>query len=314
MSKKETKTKASKIIDIIFTIIIIFITIKLFGIYKQNYFNEFTKAEFNQGISKFSRDKEITYSYDYSYKIESPSFNDAVFYKEIDVKPNTPYKLSCMVRTENVEKEEEKSNSGAQIAIIDTRECSKSITGTNDWQKLEFIFDSKNRDKIKIGFRLGGNDSNSKGKVWFSDFKLEEGIKDESTNWQMACFIIKNVDVTLENQNIKLSMSFDDINDMKNNAKRFENSINSLSNKSMSAECDIYEIDIPVRTVTYSEEFGYYLDPLDVKDIIGEYLNNKEYDYIFVAVKLGDLSQNLEIPVYDWIGLRKYGFKWNRIF
>lgn len=312
MSKK--KTRISKIIDIVFTIIIIFIIIKIFGIYKQYYYNDFTKAEYNQGISKFSRDKEITYSYDYSYKIESSSFNDAIFYKEIEVKPNTPYRLSCMVKTDQVENEKEKSNSGAQIAIVDTRECSNSIIGTNDWQKLEFIFDSKNREKIQIGFRLGGNDSNSKGTAWFSDFKLEEGTKDDSTNWEMACFIIKNVDVTLKNQNIKLSMSVDDINDMKNNVKRFENSINTLSNNGMSAECDIYEINTPVKTVTYSEEFGYYLDPLDVKDLISKYLDNKEYDYIFVAVKLGDLSQNLEIPVYDWIGLRKYGFKWNRIF
>ena len=81
---------------------------------------------------------------------------------------------------QNIESENGKNDSGAQISILNTTECSESVIGTSDWQKLEFIFDSKNRDEIEIGFRLGGNESNSKGTVWFSDFKLEKGIKSKS--------------------------------------------------------------------------------------------------------------------------------------
>ena len=51
-----------------------------------------------------------------------------------------------------------------------------------------------------------------------------------------------------------------------------------------------------------------------VEDIITPYLDKKEYDYIFVAVRLGDLDKNIEIPIYDWIGLRRNGFTWNRVF
>ena len=76
-----------------------------------------------------------------------------------------------------------KNNGGAQISIVDSVESSKSIVGTNDWQELEFLFDSKNRDTLEIGFRLGGNGTNSKGIAWFSDFKLEEGIKNKSNNY-----------------------------------------------------------------------------------------------------------------------------------
>ena len=54
-------------------------------------------------ISKFLRDNDVKYSKHDSYKIESPDYNDAVFYKEVEVKPNTPYKVTCMVKTENVE-------------------------------------------------------------------------------------------------------------------------------------------------------------------------------------------------------------------
>ena len=308
------KNIGSKITNIVFAIVVLVILSKLYGLYKTYNFNGFTKAEYNVGNSKFTRDKEITYTYDYSYKIESKNYNDAIFYKKIKVKPNTPYKITCMVKTENVENEKEKFNSGAQISIADTVECSESIVGTNDWQELEFIFDSKNREEIEIGFRLGGNESNGKGTAWFSDFKLEQGVKDESSNWNIACFIMKNVDVSIDNKELELNMSLSDIQNMKTNMERFKKSANILSNGKMRVDYDIYEIDEPVTTVTYSEEFAYYLDPADVQKIIEKYLEKEEYDYIFVTVRLGDMDENIEIPVNDWIGLRRNGFRRNRIF
>ena len=69
-----------------------------------------------------------------------------------------------MVKTENVISENGKNNAGAQIAIADTVECSESIVGTTEWQKLEFIFDSKNREEIEIGFRLGRKRNKLQGK------------------------------------------------------------------------------------------------------------------------------------------------------
>jgi len=311
MAKKDIGTKIG---NIIFTIIVLVILSTLYGVYKTYTFNGFTKAEYNMGLSKFTRDKNVTSSYDYSYKIQSQNYNDAIFYKKIKVEPNTPYKLTCMVKTENVENEKEKVNSGAQISIADTTECSESIVGTTDWQELEFIFDSKDREEIDIGFRLGGNESNTKGIAWFSDFKLEKGIKDNSNNWNVACFIMKNVDVNVDEQKLQLNMSLSDIDNMKSNMERFKESANVLSNGKMTVDYDIYEIDEPVTTVTYSEEFAYYLDPKDVNNIIRPYLDKEEYDYIFVAVRLGDIEDNIEIPVNDWIGLRRNGFKWNRFF
>ncbi len=308
------KNRGTKIVNIIFTVIVLIIIYKLCGVYKTYSYAEFTKAEYNMGVTKFSRDKDVTYNYDYSYKVESRNFNDAMFYKKINIKQNTPYKLSCMVKTENVETENGKSNGGVQISILNSTECSESITETNDWQKLEFIFDSKDRETIEIGFRLGGNENRAKGTVWFSDFKLEEGIKDNSNNWNMACFIVKNLDVNIDNKNVKLSMSLNEIEKMKINMERFKTSMKELSNNKMTVDYDIYEINQPIKTITYSDDYGYYLDPSDVQDALKEYLDKEEYDYIFVATKLGDDYENIEIPVYDWIGLRSNGFTWNRIF
>ena len=312
MSKKSV---GSKISNIIFTIIVIFVIYKLLGLYKVYYFNDFTKAEQTLGITKFTRDNKIKYSDNYSYKIESDQFNDAIFYKTINVKKNTPYKLTCMVKTKDVENVSKKNNGGAHISIVNSVEASKYISGTEDWQKLEFIFDSKNRDTIEIGFRLGGNDTNSKGTAWFSDFKLEEGIKTNSNNWNVACFIMKNIDTQLsDGQKLKLSMELKDVESVKSNMQRFAVACKDLSEGQMTAQYDVYEIEEPIKTITYSEEYGYYVDSADVEDIIIPYLNKKEYDYIFVAVRLGDLDKNIEIPIYDWIGLRRNGFTWYRLF
>ena len=312
MSKKSV---GSKISNIIFTIIVIFVIYKLLGLYKVYYFNDFTKAEQTLGITKFTRDNKIKYSDNYSYKIESDQFNDAIFYKTINVKKNTPYKLTCMVKTKDVENSSKKNNGGAHISIVNSVEASKYISGTEDWQELEFIFDSKNRDTIEIGFRLGGNDTNSKGTAWFSDFKLEEGIKTNSNNWNVACFIMKNIDTQLsDGQKLKLSMELKDVESVKSNMQRFAVACKDLSEGQMMAQYDVYEIEEPIKTITYSEEYGYYVDSADVEDIITPYLNKKEYDYIFVAVRLGDLDKNIEIPIYDWIGLRRNGFTWYRLF
>ena len=312
MSKKSV---GSKISNIIFTIIVIFVIYKLLGLYKVYYFNDFTKAEQTLGITKFTRDNKIKYSDNYSYKIESDQFNDAIFYKTINVKKNTPYKLTCMVKTKDVENVSKKNNGGAHISIVNSVEASKYISGTEDWQELEFIFDSKNRDTIEIGFRLGGNETNSKGTAWFSDFKLEEGIKTNSNNWNVACFIMKNIDTQLsDGQKLKLSMELKDVESVKSNMQRFAVACKDLSEGQMTAQYDVYEIEEPIKTITYSEEYGYYVDSADVEDIITPYLNKKEYDYIFVAVRLGDLDKNIEIPIYDWIGLRRNGFTWYRLF
>ena len=312
MSKKSV---GSKISNIIFTIIVIFVIYKLLGLYKVYYFNDFTKAEQTLGITKFTRDNKIKYSDNYSYKIESDQFNDAIFYKTINVKKNTPYKLTCMVKTKDVENVSKKNNGGAHISIVNSVEASKYISGTEDWQELEFIFDSKNRDTIEIGFRLGGNETNSKGTAWFSNFKLEEGIKTNSNNWNVACFIMKNIDTQLsDGQKLKLSMELKDVESVKSNMQRFAVACKDLSEGQMTAQYDVYEIEEPIKTITYSEEYGYYVDSADVEDIIIPYLNKKEYDYIFVAVRLGDLDKNIEIPIYDWIGLRRNGFTWYRLF
>lgn len=295
--------KTNIIKNFIFFVGIVIICVMTYNFYKTYYYNDFYKAEYNQGISRFLRDNEIKFDNTRSYKIESPSYNDACFYKEVEVEPNTPYKISCMVKTENVENEDNIADSGAQIFLVETVEHSEVIKGTTDWRKLEFMFYSKEESILKVGFRLGGDEANSKGTAWFSNFKLEKGLNNQDTNWNMACFIFNSIDVAVDNSNIQLSMNLRDKEQMKENMERFSISCNKLSENRMSVTYDIYEIDEPITSLTYSETYGYYVGPDNVKDLIYNYLKKDKYDYIFTIVRLGNEKENIEIPTYEWIGL-----------
>lgn len=303
------KNKVSSLVYIIIMLIIIYI---LFGIYKTYYFNGFIKAETTVGISEFKRDKNVKYSDEWSYKIDSPTQNDAAFYKEIEVEPHTPYRLTCMVKTENVVPSEINTDGGACISIIEAPEISRSITGTNDWQELELMFNSNSRTSIKIGCRLGGNSGTAQGTAWFSNFKLEKGLNSTDSNWNVACFIFENTDVEIDGQNMKFSLSSSEIDAVKSDMKNFQNSCKRMSENKMTISYQIYSIEEPLTTISYSDEHGYYFDPYDVNKVIENTVLENNYDYIFIVAKMG--NNDKEIAVENWVGLRKYGLIWNRFF
>jgi len=314
---KENKKKEI-LINIFFILIIILILVGANIIFDKYNFNEYYKAEDILKGSVFERDPSVKYSDMNSYKIYSDKENDALFYRTIEVEPETPYKITCMIKTNDVKSTNEKILSGAHISIVDTTERSKLINGSNGWQKVELLFDSKDRTSIDIGFRLGGYEGNCSGTAWFSDFTIEKGIKSNENNWNMALFIIENIDVNVnideKIENIKLSMNNQDIYQMEKNIKNFDESIRSLSNENIISKSDVYKIEEPLTSLSYDETNGYYVGPNDVELLIDTYIDKKEYDHIFVAVRLGDVMKNTEIPVYDWIGLRSYGLLWYRFF
>ena len=170
MKKQSNVKKASKIISHITTIILFIILYFAYQFYQTNNFGEFVRSESNLYTSSFERDNEEKYSKARSYKIESKEYNDAMFYKAVAVEKNKPYKISCMVKTEDVQAIKENSGIGAQISIEGSTERSVAISGSNEWQKIELIINSKNRESINVGFRLGGYLGEAKGTAWFSDF------------------------------------------------------------------------------------------------------------------------------------------------
>lgn len=293
--------------NILSTLIIIGLLFVLYKVYKSNNFSEYIRAEFNSGISNFSRDSGEKYSKMDSYKIENTDFNDAMFFKTIPVIPNTSYKVSCMVKTKDVINKNENTDAGAHICINETVEKSDNVTGTSDWTKIEFIFNSKNRQEVQIGFRLGGNYNDSKGTAWFSDMTIEVGTADSSNKWNFLCLIFDKTDVNLNingtNKNFNLTLSKSDINDMKLCINRFKTSMEEMSKGKIEVNYDIKEIQTPITSMSYDKENGYFVSPYDVKKVIDKYIALGKYDHIFIAFRTGDINSKEEIPVNDWIGL-----------
>lgn len=303
-----------KIGNIISWIIIIAILVVAFSFYKSNNFNEFVRSEMELHTSEFKRDSEIKYSNTDSYKIISNKLNDATFYKTVKVQKNMPYKVTCMVKTEDVITENDISGVGAQISIIGTTEKSMAITGTQDWQKIEMIFNSKDREEVDIGFRLGGYLGKCTGTAWFSDFTIEEGTANESKNWNFACFIFENTDVIVNGKEVKISVTENDISDIRDTIGRFKKTVSELSQNKMTADCDAYIVKEPISKLTYDEEFGYFVAAEDVEDSIKDVISQNDYDHIFVIIRLGNEEYRDDIQINDWIGLRFNGLLWNRIF
>ena len=303
-----------KIVNITSWIIIIIILILAFNFYKHNNFNEFIRSEMNLHTSEFKRDSETKYSKTDSYRITSNTKNDATIYKKVKVEKNTPYKVTCMVKTENVIPENEISGVGAQISIIGTTEKSIAITGTQEWQKIEMIFNSKDREEVDIGFRLGGYLGECTGTAWFSDFTFEEGTLSQNNNWRFACFIFENTDVTINGKNVKLSMTDTDIFDIRDTMKRFRTTIREISNSKIIADYDTYIVREPINKLSYDQEFGYYVSAEDIENSIKDIVKENEYEHIFVVIRLGDEEHKNDIQINDWIGLRFNGLLWHRIF
>ena len=125
MEKEKIKTFNIKNI-IVIMVLLIFIYFA-YNYYQQNNFNNFIRSEANLHTSEFKRDSDIKYSKYKSYKIISEEYNDAMFYKAVKVEKNQSYKVSCMVKTENVVAKEENSGIGAQISIEGTTERSVAV-------------------------------------------------------------------------------------------------------------------------------------------------------------------------------------------
>ena len=192
---------------------------------------------------------------------------------------------------------------GAQISTNGTTERSVAISGTNDWQEIEFIFNSKNRTEVELGFRLGGNAGYCKGKAWFSDFSMEEGKSENNNNWKFASFIFKSTDVNLNGNPIKINATNQDIEDITETINRFSKTCKTLSKGKMTATCDVYTLDTPITSLSYDKEFGYYVSPEDVENQIKQVIDENNYDHICIITKLGDEKHQDSIEVKDWIGL-----------
>ena len=76
-----------------------------------------------------------------------------------------------------------------------------------------------------------------------------------------------------------------------------------MSKGKMTMTYDILTIKEPIKTLTYDEENGYYIDALDVLESIQPYLEKTEYDHFFLVSPFGEINKKEENGLPLWVGL-----------
>jgi peroxiredoxin len=101
--------------------------------------------------------------------------DDVSVYQAVAVIPNSRYRLTGWIRTEDVTVDpNESGTTGAILNIFDREDSSESILGTTDWKQVTLEFHTGDQNVLNIGCRLGHHGSTCTGTAWFDDLKLEK--------------------------------------------------------------------------------------------------------------------------------------------
>jgi alpha-N-arabinofuranosidase len=117
----------------------------------------------------FALDPAVAHSGKMSARISSTEGADASWTTVIPVRPFAKYRLSGWVKTQNFEPG---GSRGALLSFQGTDIRTRAVTGTQDWTRLELVFDSGANDALSLNCLFGGW-GKAKGTAWFDDIGLE---------------------------------------------------------------------------------------------------------------------------------------------
>jgi hypothetical protein len=113
-----------------------------------------------------------------SVRIDHPNVTDSHVAQVATLKPNTRYRLSGWIKTDNVVKpaiaNQRPGDEGASLGTLGGYVKSKSITGTQDWTYVSLEFATKDKTEVRLGPRLGHYGKKVTGTAWFADISLVE--------------------------------------------------------------------------------------------------------------------------------------------
>jgi alpha-L-arabinofuranosidase len=112
---------------------------------------------------------EIGHTGSRSVLISSDEGADAGWFSMVPIEPYAHYIFSGWIKTENLTV---KDGRGASFNFHDSENTTKPLTGTNDWTKVEFEFDSGDNDGVQLNCLFGGWGL-ATGKAWYDDINFE---------------------------------------------------------------------------------------------------------------------------------------------
>lgn len=127
------------------------------------------------GTAEHRIDETVARSGDRSLLLEGTGRGaDTSVHMDLDVEPNTTYRLSGWIRTENV-----RGANGALLNLHTTEFRTPAISGTRDWTEVELVFNSGNLSRVSLNCLLGGW-GQSRGRAWFDDIRLSPLVAEDS--------------------------------------------------------------------------------------------------------------------------------------
>ena len=101
--------------------------------------------------------------------VSAKAKNDVRAVQELKVSPNTVYRITCEVRTEDV-----RGGVGANIGVYGIAVTSEPLTGTNDWTSIELVGRTADGQKtLPISVGIGGHGAVASGRAWFDNVRIE---------------------------------------------------------------------------------------------------------------------------------------------
>ena len=124
-----------------------------------------------EGYSLFSIDDADAVDGERAAAIRNIGDNDARFMQKVRVEPESLYRFSGYIRTEEVE-----GGRGANLSIEGMYTFSESVFDTSDgWEYIEWYGETgEDQTSVTLFARLGGYSGESRGRAWFDDLKLEK--------------------------------------------------------------------------------------------------------------------------------------------
>lgn len=131
-------------------------------------------------------------------KVSAETPNDARWIQTVSVQPNTNYRVSGWIKTENVGRTAETVDMGANLSILGTWDLhSVGLFGTNDWTYASFGFNSGEKTEVTVAARLGFWAGTTTGTAWFDDLELAPiQASDPHPSWKILVLIFDTVDFT----------------------------------------------------------------------------------------------------------------------
>jgi hypothetical protein len=145
------------------------------GSFEEGYDNPtwWDKGGWTIPYSNYTLDSTIAHWGIKSIKISSNTANDAYWSQVVQVQPNSQYRLSGWIKTENVSNTNEINNHGAHLSTLGLWTNSTGFWGTNNWSYVSYLINTGSYNEITVVGRIGTYSGTATGTAWFDDMKLE---------------------------------------------------------------------------------------------------------------------------------------------